>query len=150
MLMFFRTDREHMRLKNGKTLAINPSYWGEKLEAIDRCDGFKAFSEEKFNRIVAEYLVQWVRENACRTTKEQRRELWNSVVSEVIYADGDSGGHRKQSAAYDFYHFVNDDVGNFEFVDLWEHDFTEYTYRFMWCCYALGWGVLKYDEVRKS
>jgi hypothetical protein len=32
--------------------------------------------------------------------------------------------------------------------DLWGHDFTEYTFRFLWCCYALAWGIQRYDAER--
>ena len=145
MFEFFRTDRNYMRLKDGKTLAINPGYWGEKLEAIDKCDGFKEFSEEKFKRAVMEYLVRWIRENYSDTDKDERRELWDEVMSQVIDADDDNGGHRKQAAVHDFTHHVNQAL-DFEFVDFWEHDLTDYSFRFMWCCYALAWGVQKYDE----
>jgi len=145
MFQFFRADREHRHLRDGQTLAINKSYWAEKVEAADRCDGIKKFSEERFTREVVEYLVRWIRENAYQTTKEERRELWGAVMDEVIGADGDSGGYRKQAAAHDFNHRVNERVGDFYFRDFWEHTVDDYTHRFVWCCYALAWGIAKYD-----
>lgn len=152
MFEFFRTDREYLQ-RDGRQLCINLGYWSEKLQAVDgrrHAGSAKEFSEEKFNRAVIEDLVGWIRGNAYRTTKDERRELWDAVMSEVMGADGDSGGYRKQAAAHDFSHFVNNDVGNFYFQDFWEHDLTEYTFRFVWCCYALAWGILKYDEARKG
>lgn len=148
MFEFFRTDREHLRLRDGRTLAINPSYWGEKLEAVDRsgdCGSYREFSEEKFDRAVMGYLVEWIRGQAYKTTKEERRELWNAVVSDVIGAEGDSGGYRKQCAAHDFHHRVNDRI-EFYFQDFWERSVTDYTNRFIWCCYALAWGIAQYDK----
>lgn len=147
MFEFFRTDREYLQ-RNGRQLCINLGYWSEKLQAVDggrREGSAKEFSEEKFSRAVIEDLITWIRGNAYRTTKDERRELWDAVMSEVIGADGDSGGYRKQTAAHDFSHFVNKDVGSFYFQDFWEHDLTEYTFRFVWCCYALAWGIAKYD-----
>lgn len=152
MFQFFRTDRENMRLREGETLYINPQYWGEKLQAVDRSgDGgsYLEFSEEKFNRVVMTDLVQWIREHAYRTTKEERRELWDAVIGDVIEADGDSGGYRKQCAAYDFHHRVNEKL-TFCFDDFFEHDVTDYTSRFIWCCYALAWGVAKYDAEKAA
>jgi len=148
MFEFFRTDRDHMRLRDGKTLAINPRYWGEKLQAVERSGDsgrYLEFSEEKFNRAVIDHLVGWIRNNAIKTTKEERRDLWDTVVSDVIYADGDSGGYRKQCAAHDFYHRVNGRI-EFYFKDFFERDVLDYTHGFMWCCYAIAWGVKKYDE----
>ena len=50
------------------------------------------------------------------------------------------------SAAYDFSHSIG--RKNFQFVDLFEHNFKRYTFHFIWCCYALAWGVKKYDEAK--
>ena len=85
---------------------IDFNYWAQKIEAADKNDGFKKFSEEKFTRKVMEYLVGWIRENREETTKEQRRALWDEVVREVIDASCDDGGYRKQCAAHDFIHHI--------------------------------------------
>lgn len=145
MFEFFRTDREHRRLRDGLTLAINPGYWGEKVEAQDKYDGITEFSEERFKRAVLGDLVKWMRNNREETDKEDRRDLWQAVMNEVLDADGDNGGYRQQAAAHDFYHTINCDM-RFQFVDFFEHDVTEYSHRFMWCCYALAWGIEKYDK----
>jgi len=149
MFEFFRTDREHMSLREGEALAINPQYWGEKLRAVDRSgDGgkFLEFSEEKFNRAVVGDLVRWIRSNAHKTIKEERRDLWEAVMDEVVGADSDIGGYRKQCAANDFSTRVNERCGDFYFQDFWDNDVTDYSHSFIWCCYALAWGVAKYDE----
>jgi hypothetical protein len=126
----------------------NPGYWGEKLEATDKHDGFKKFSEEKFDAAIKSYFVQWMRDNRYRTTKEQRRELWETIESEVLCADGDSGGYRKQCAANDFGHPVQPGL-YFRFGDFWETNVEEYSHRFMWCCHALAWGIQQYDDAKQ-
>ncbi len=148
MFEFFRMNRNHMRPKDGKTLAINLGYWAEKVEAKDRHGDLKEFSEEMFNRAVVGDLVAWLRSRRDQTTKEDRRELWCAVMNEVIGADGDSGGYRKQAAAHDFSHHVNDRVGDFYFQDFWDNNVEDYTHRFVWCCYALAWGIQKYDDAK--
>ena len=147
MFQFFRVDREYAVSKH-RQLCINPSYWGEKVQAQDKGDGLKVFSEDKFRRAVMDRLVEWIRDTHDRTSKEERRDLWDQVISEVIDADGDSGGFRKQSAAHDFSHLVNKDVGYFQLTDFWDCNVQEYSYRFMWCCYAMAWGIAKYDNIK--
>lgn len=148
MFQFFRADREYMERK-GCQLAINPSYWGEKLRAVSTYGkGFKEFDAEVFNSVIMERLVSWIRENREETTADERRDLWDTVVNEIIHADGDSGGYRKQIAAYDFFHRVNDSVGRFQFEDLWASNFERFTFHFIWCCYAIAWGVKTYDEFK--
>lgn len=149
MFEFFRTDRD-WAMRNGRTLAINPGYWGEKLQAVERSGDagrYREFDEEAFNRAVLEDLVSWIRNHAYETTKDERRDLWEAVVSDVIGADSDIGGNRKQIAAYDFGHRVNDRL-RFSFLDFWDHNFTDFTHGFIWCCYALAWGVAKYDAAK--
>lgn len=149
MFEFFRTDRDYATRK-GLQLTINPRYWAEKLEAQDKTDGVTEFSEERFNRAVLGDLVTWIREYANETSKEERRLLWDAVVSDVIRAAGDDGGYRKRCAAHDFSHFVNAQVGGFYFQDFVEHTVTNYTFRYQWCCYAIAWGVMQYDRAKAA
>jgi hypothetical protein len=136
MFEFFRTGGAR----------INPSYWSEKLTA-GRSDSVE-FSELAFEQQIKEDVLRWVRDNGWRTTREQRRDLWDEVMAQVIDADGDYGGHRKQIAAHEFGHIVKPGL-SFSF-DLMGHDFTEYTHGFLWCCYALVWGIQQYDLVKAS
>lgn len=148
MFSFFRTDRNSPWLRDqGRTLGINPQYWGEKLQATDRHDGYRRFSEDKFDAAIRRHFVDWIRNHRDETSKEERRELWEAIESEVLCADGDSGGYRKQCAAHDFGHQVHPGL-YFRFNDFWETNVEEYSGRFMWCCYALAWGIKTYDEAK--
>lgn len=139
---------DFFRRENGeKWHRIDKRYWAEKCLAADRSDGLRKFSEELFNREVMEYLVGWIRVHRDDTSKEERRELWDAVISDVIRAEGDSGGYRKQIAANDFCHEIRDDF-YFHFTDFWERTVEEYSFRFVWCCYALAWGIAKYDQTQ--
>lgn len=133
MFQFFREDR------------VNLSYWAEKVEARDR-DGIKEFCEKTFNRAIMERLIEWIRWNKDDTTKEERRELWESVVSDVIHAD--SGAERKQIAAHDFRHEIAGKT--FEFNDFFETNVEKYTFRFVWACHAIQWGIAQYDKAKDA
>jgi hypothetical protein len=144
MFEFFRTDR-----CDGK-LRINPSYWGEKLTATANCGGHTEFDEDRFAEVIKECLVRWAKDNRDDTSKEQRRELWDTVQDEVLEIECDQEGNRKMQAAYDFYHRVSPEFGDFSFQDLWEYNFHRYTFHFIWCCYAIAWAIELYDETKAS
>lgn len=140
MFSFFRTDRRDFNFNNAGSLSINPSYWAEKLESVDKNGGFEEFDEEEFKQIVSSYRLQWVRHSGL--DKDERRELWEAVESDVL-GSVEEGEHVAKHAAYEFCHRVG--KRTFQFDDFFEHRLTKFTYRFMWCCYALAWGVQKYD-----
>ena len=136
MFEFFRTDRKHMHLRDGKTLAINLSYWGEKLEAVDRHGGYREWSKEKFEARVREDFTRWLEDEEIARTDE----LQDRFDAEVLGAMEDG-----KVAAYQAAQGFEID-GWFPFQDWWEVNSDEYTSQFIWCCYALAWGIQKYDE----
>lgn len=141
MFEFFRTDRAHLG-----ELRINTGYWSEKLLAVDggrRSASATEFDPQKFERAVKEYLVGWLRESGLN--RAERRTLREQVEGEIIdLIDEDDRGN------YDRAHSFCAEIGGreFQFEDLWEYDFTRYTNSFLWCCYALSWGIQQYDEAR--
>lgn len=145
MFQFFRTDR-----RGNDGLYINKSYWSEKLIAVDgHRDGGKAkeFSADMFKKAINRYRIDWIRTTKERhwLDKEQRRALWEDVDNTVLYRLED-GEHYAMTAAYEFTHRAGG--REFVFQDLWDHTFTDYTHRFVWCCYALAWGIKKYDAAK--
>lgn len=126
MFEFFRTDR--MQPKNGQTLYINRSYWAEKCVAQDR-DGVKKYCPDKFRETVARILDD---DKASTDVRE--------AVEEDVLSVADDGEYAAHLAARDFDH------EGYQFSDFWEHDLREYTYRYLWCCYALAWGIQQYDN----
>lgn len=154
MFKFFRTDSK----KEG--LGINLSYWGEKLEAVERNgreSGYKVYSEERMREHVDEHVKYWVdefegpyevsEEEVAAAKKEFKIELLAALSEDVnpYLEDGEYEAHR---AVRDFSVTINDE--KYEFSDTWEWECDEYTFRFVWCCYALAWSIKKYDESKAS
>lgn len=52
--------------------------------------------------------------------------------------------HEAYSAANDF------ESDGFSFRDFWEVDNTDYTFHFIWCAYAIAWGIKQYDDVKAA
>ena len=146
MFEFFRTDRDYGR-RNGRQVYINPGYWAEKLIAVDSSGrhggSAEQFDSERFTEIVKRQLIEWMRDRDRCQGAEMRHELREQVESGVLsYAD--HGESAAMQAAMDFEH------KGFQFVDFWEHRLKDWTYHFIWCCYAIAWGVEQYDEAKEA
>lgn len=131
MFEFFRPDqREPGELK------INKGYWAEKLIAQSchgrHVEGVRIFSADCFK----ENVVRWIRESGS----DGRSALLREVRERVFSLLDDPTGVRVMDALYEFEH------NGFRFYDCWEMDSTEWDTRFVWCCYALTWGIEQYDK----
>jgi hypothetical protein len=151
MFSFFR--------KGGRLDSIDHNYWAEKVEASDR-DGVRKFSYAKFQAWIRDWVTSAEEgdkpddDDAEAISKHAAAyaELRAAVEDEVVNAD--ENDTRCYDAANDFRHkgaawaeYRGADA-HFEFSDLWDgFDYAtkEYTHRFYWCCYALAWGIEKYD-----
>ncbi|CAE6900795.1 hypothetical protein [Paraburkholderia domus] len=163
MFEFFRCDQR--REPDG--LGINPQYWSEKLLATD-CNGRRGgaateFSKEKFEANIKRWFDDsfeeeiksdasldegdWDYEEDAEQRakhvaerKARRDAIWAEIESDVLsHSDNE---HRAEQAAYDFEH------DGFNFQDFYEVDNTEYTFHFIWCAYAIAWGIKRYDETK--
>ena len=149
MFKFFRTDREYAT-RNGKKLGINLGYWSEKLQAPAPRQATE-YSAEEFRRHVREAFDNWVETSepeAEYSTEAERDEfrdakdaLWCGLTSEVLTC-ADDGDIRASDAAFDF---ECPEAPRFNMRDCYEWDCREYTYHFVWCCYAIAWGIKTYD-----
>lgn len=148
MLTFFRG-------KPTGPLDINPRYWSEKLQAVDPNGGFQTYSADTFRARIAEELEQFkehIERDTDRGDMEDEElaehieakfaELKEAVRREVL-SKADDGEYAVYAAMRDFEH---DD--RHWFVDSWEMNLREYTYRFIWCCYAIVWAIRKYDALK--
>ncbi|HEY3679008.1 MAG TPA: hypothetical protein VGL45_09830 [Bradyrhizobium sp.] len=123
MFEFFRSDRK------GSELQINTGYWSEKLEAVNKHCGYREFSADLFRESIGRWLDD----------AEASAELRAEVEDDVLY-HADDGQDAAYRAALDF-----KGKDGYRFTDFWEVNCAEYTYHFVWCCYALAWGIRQYD-----
>lgn len=140
MFEFFRTDRQY-QAKDGRTLFINPGYWGEKLAAISKNGGYQEFSAEKFRINVKEYFDNW--KDSSEASKEDLEALWDEIEGDVLFDH--NSPHESYASAHSFAYPDLD----FSFSDFWEFDCNDYTFHFIWTCYAIAWGVGLYDITTK-
>lgn len=134
MLAFFRKDRPDGALN------INLPYWSEKVQAQDKSDGLKEYSPQIFRDRIKELTEEWITERELDDTDaaEMRQEVEDEVISR---------GQDYETLAYQSA-MVFEYCGKHVFTDFQEVNLREYTYRFIWCCYALVWGIQQYDAAK--
>jgi hypothetical protein len=146
MFEFFRMDA-HDWNKNPNGLGINPGYWSEKIIATDKNGGHEEWDEEEFTRRVNEWRVRWMREAKEEgMDKDERRELWEDVEHTVLSDPNDES--ICVARIWEYRHTINGE--DFEFIDFFDGSMNRYTFHYLWCCYALAWGINKYDDHRSK
>ncbi len=125
MFRFFRNS------KDDGPLNINPSYWCEKVEAAGH-DGAMAFCPDKARQAIASRL------DDVETSFALRQRVEESVLSTLC--DGE----------WPFFNAVHEfEFEGFRFNDF-EYSCRDYTYRFVWACYAIVWAIRQYDMQRSA
>lgn len=142
MFEFFRS-----RPKEQAGLFINLGYWAEKLEATDRPDGHKEYNADTFRQYVA-YRLESIRdefadEYEADPEDTSKFDALKEAVDEQVLAYADDGDFQAHQVLDQFEH-----EGRRWFPDSWEARFDEYTFRFVWCCYALSWSIQQYDAAK--
>ncbi len=154
MFEFFRADIQHGD-NTGREHFINPGYWSEKLAAVCR-HGYEKFEPEVFRKRVKEEFDQWVEsekpdDDSSRFLREEfelvAKHVWACLEDEVLCA-ADDGDIRAYDAAHGF--TFDQDGWQFDMRDCWEWNCKEYSFHFIWCCYAVVWGIQKYDDAKKG
>ena len=136
MFNFFRMKKNDFNYSEKRKLNINTGYWGEKLQAIDVNGGYMEFSEDTFKNV----LINDVNEYWEFDSEEEKAEVLEQLEDEVFSRmEGD------ESHDYRLADDFKSDKGH-QFIDLWDHSFKEYTFRYTWCLYAIVHGISVYDQ----
>lgn len=126
---------------------INPSYWGEKLQAFDRHGGYREFHAASFHDAIRSDFDQWHFDVDGDPEKEAeaRKAAWEHLQeSDLSEDEAPESAEDAIRRAMDYACPVS---GN-TFNDFWDHDLQDHTYRFLWCCHAIQWAISKYDAVK--
>jgi len=136
MFEFFRMEEGRIYPVGNKELSINPGYWGQKLKSICKIGGFQEFSEVSFRAAIKDhYETNWEYESP-----KQKGVVWRELKEEILdYADvREVAFHQAYSFKSSYGHRIYD----------WEADCEAFTFSYIWCLYAIVWGISKYDELK--
>lgn len=157
MFEFFRTKKNDWNYNKNGGLSINPSYWAEKLLAVDasrgkRDGGPQEYSQDIFEKKIRERIKDYFSRDRMSPSKirKVKKELLERVVDEVLYAETEESAHR---AASDFsFDYVDGDGDKctFRFEDFWETNLRDWTWGFIWNLHAIVWGIKEYDKFHEN
>ena len=139
---------EFFRRPGTGPVKFDTRYWAEKLQSTATCDGHVEYSADRVRAWVAEKIQEFKEQIVDRHVDEPERaseliaELIKAIEQDVL-SEVDDGSHAAYTALRDFKH-----AGRHWFQDSWEVNFQEYTFRFIWCCHALVWGIRQYDAAK--
>jgi len=110
---------------------INPGYWAEKIQAGK--GDTEEYAPERFRALVHDAFGEHVADNSGTAGLD---DLWQAITSEVLpHAD-------ERCRAYDALSAFEHQ--GFTFADAWEWHLDRWTYHYLWCCFAIRWGVQLY------
>lgn len=129
------------------TLCINPGYWGEKVEAIDYSGSAAIFEwdSEAFESNVQERFDDWLEgqefsEEELRDPESDAYALVEEQRQHIEDLKESSGSEHEAWSAVDDFDGEEDIV-----TDFWETSCMRYKNRYLWLCYAIQWGIMRYD-----
>lgn len=112
---------------------INPQYWAEKLQGPGH-DPARSYDQRRF----VEAITQWADDVVdgefvdADDVDEFRAAVQDQILSRSHYDEHEA---RQLLDAFT-YERVR--------IDSWEWDFRDYTHRFLWCCWAIAYGIRQY------
>jgi hypothetical protein len=143
MFKFFILDKNDWNYSEAG-IPINPSYWSEKIKSYDSQIGIKRFSLEKFERLVREYYEEFISEEDI--TEDSKDYLWEEINDTILYSEN---SYEASKELFEFSKECETNDGKiieFTFGELYQTDFSDYTYHYIWCLLAVVWGIRKFNE----
>ena len=129
MFVFFRHSDGRSR--------INPDYWSEKVRAADK-DDVTSYNPERFIQEITLWELPDLDDDD--EAMALRRNIFQNVISFAR-----EGERTAREAARHFKYKGERLFAGFEDTDL-----RDFTYRFVWCCYAIVWGIDQYDCEKRT
>lgn len=148
MFDFFWMDNNDFNLRDGQKLSINPGYWAEKLQAEDKQSKAEEWSKESFEEAVEEYLASYFDGEEDAEFEEAVRAEVQENVSFMVEAEYEAMCAIEE---FEYVHPTRDQNNNlvtrtFRFQDFWEYDCKKYSFHYIWCLYAIVWGIKQYKK----
>ena len=130
MFDFFRSD----------DLRINPDYWAEKIQSTSwdaRIESYSEFDLEQAKKNAQEDLNTYLEYNDY-LLEEDRASLLEDFEWEILRSEDE----------YEIVEAIrNFNFKGFKFDEFHLDGCRVYTYSYIWLCYAIVWGIKKFDEL---
>jgi hypothetical protein len=123
-----------------RSWSINPHYWGEKLESIDKNAGYREHDEDSCKA----WILQDFWDRRADYTPAEAKDIWQDLCWHVL----NDGEYRYEPAARAA--LENFDTHGFRYNDLWETNWEDYTSHYLWSLQAIVWGIGQYRAAKAT
>lgn len=162
--------------RQGGREGVDPYYWSTKVAGGK--DAVRQYSRDRFEQHVKEYTARairerlaprgigkavaallddgWTEEEACARRALEEFEFGAYYRVECSCGASDRLDDHGSLFLWQSRHRGGDHrvserrVDGFVFADSWEWDLREFHHWFAWACFAISWGIARYDEARKA
>lgn len=132
---------------NGRSgLEINPTYWSQKVAACGQTE-VKRFSLQKMLDTLKEDALEWA--EGEQLTKEET-DAFSSRFNQEMFNISQNylGGNLKEIWPLVEDIEIETPAGTYNILGDPEWSFDDFTTHFIWCCYAIIWGLQKYQKAQ--
>lgn len=147
MFDFFIMDKDDFNYKQDGSLAINEGYWHEKLQSEDKHSKALKFDSEKFEKYITKLFNEYVRDNEGYT--EEDKESCLEALQELFES---SNEHEAMDSVYSKKWADGDCPLQEDFSSYLQDggiDPTDYSLHYIWCLYAIVWGIHQYKKAKQ-
>jgi hypothetical protein len=138
---FFRYDQTHKSYPE-QEVRINPGYWSEKLQAVDKIDGLTQYSEDNVRYHIMQAYESWLEDTGPEL--EERNEV-KEHIREHLLCEHSNEYEAREALNYDTCEKLKPYLEG-----SWEWSFTEFTPRYLWACHAIAWTINEYDKLKEK
>lgn len=142
----FRRERDMFEFFRSSAPTINPMYWAEKCVA----GVTEEFSMDSFTSTMQTYLDEYIQYSADLPDPEdlepeevKERDATIATIRADFTNDVLKSWATTEGEVYDLLSQYN---GPVQVGDSCDWHFRDYTFHFLWCCYALRWAIREYDK----
>ena len=131
MFRFFRDEKNE--------LSPNFDYWAEKCIARDNSGrrSIRDFDIDVFKECVISDTLEYLEKSSVEELTEDEMD----EIEHLLDCDNEIDAITEMR---DHHSYI------IPLADFWENDFTSLSYGYMWCCYAIQWGIMRYDKNKKG
>lgn len=135
----FRRDRDMFGFFRGSAYRGQPNmdYWAEKLTSGGRENGVMRYDSWLMEKLVREHVAEDIR--------DEMTPLGVGVAVRDMFKWAPVDDERATRETLESFEHKG-----YRFHDVWEWNFRDYHWWFVWACYAIVWGISEYDRVKAA
>ncbi|MGR3970060.1 hypothetical protein [Shewanella sp. 1180_01] len=126
---------------------VNASYWEEKVLAECKTDGTREFDAKEADQRLEQFL-QWFIEGLDPTNEEDAEAI--SSATNAVKEFTQNRENAEWDVVYRLNNWDEEEAGGMTLDDFWDGWKDLFTYRFIWCCFAIVFAIRQYDEATQS